>query len=101
MSGQEFVGYRLANGKIRYTNWGQLSLQILLSGAKGQAGVRVNLNQVGTPSAHEQLIAAINKDVKGEVSPAAFIRLDDADCHWLITTKGHLYDPKRHRYLTW
>lgn len=97
MCGRELVGRRIPNNKIQYTDWGQLSIQIVLS-YPGEPGKKVNLASTQTTkegeSLKEFLLKEIVKDVKGEVTPEEFAKLDDADAIWLIEG-DHLRNVRR------
>lgn len=89
MCGWQHVGYIVDGGRVRYTDWGQLSVELAL-GIRGTRGAKIDLcvrNVLG------QLKKAIDDDVKGEISLRDYPQLL-SDGNWLIIA-NHLFAQKR------
>ena len=102
MCGRELIGYPLRNGQIRYTDWGQLSIEIVLGlfnpkrpNCNRGRKIDISRRRYKQPSIKQQLITAINNDVKGEVTAETYAMLGDSDCSWIIENGKHLLNARR------
>jgi hypothetical protein len=88
MCGWTHVGYIVDGGKVRYTDWGQLGVELAL-GVKGEKGYKIDL------CCHmilQKLHKAIDKDIKGEISIQKYQELV-SDANYLIIA-NHLFTMK-------
>ena len=102
MCGWQHVGFETPDGKVIYTDWGQLSIELILAQATGDVtkGVRLLLSQFNVKNGvEEQLRDAILRDPHYEDSVNSYAKLD-ADAAWLIRD-GALWSPKTNQFLNW